>query len=468
MVLTKIFNFQTKTITEAAVILAVSSLISRILGLFRDRLLASTFGASSNLDVYFAAFRIPDFIYNILIAGGIVVALLPLFSEYFLRDKKEAWDFVNNVLNVFLFFLVLVSLGGVIFAPILLKIITPGFSPQQLSLVVLLTRILFLSPIFLGLSSIFSGILQHFNRFLVYSLAPIFYNLGIILGIIFLAPRSGILGVTLGVIIGAFLHFAIQIPSAINTGFSYRQIFNLKDQKIKRVFYLMIPRTLGVAAPQINLMVVTAIASLLPAGSLSIFTFANNLQQFPLGLIGIPMAVAAFPFLSRAWAARKREEFMEKFLSTFRKILFLVIPLSFLIFIFKNQIIHIIFVLRTAGKFSETATALTAASLGLFTLGIFATCLIPLIFRAFFAFQDTKTPTIIAVIAMLLNIVLSFGFVWLLSFPNVFQNSMVRFFSLQGVDNIAVIGLPLAFSIDSVLQFLLLTFFLFRKINIKN
>lgn len=128
--LTKIFNFQTKTITGAALILAASSLISRILGLFRDRLLASTFGASSNLDVYFAAFRIPDFIYNILIAGGIVVALLPLFSEYFLKDKKEAWDFVNNVLNVFLFFLVLISLGGAILAPILLKIITPWLQPS--------------------------------------------------------------------------------------------------------------------------------------------------------------------------------------------------------------------------------------------------------------------------------------------------------------------------------------------------
>jgi putative peptidoglycan lipid II flippase len=314
------------------------------------------------------------------------------------------------------------------------------------------------------LSSIFSGVLQYFNKFLAYSLAPVLYNLGIIVGIIFLAPASGILGVTLGVILGAFLHMAIQIPSAIGSGFCYKPTFNLKDPKIKKVFSLMIPRTLGVAAPQINLMVVTAIASGLPAGAISIFTFANNLQQFPLGLIGIPFAIAAFPALSQDWAAQKKDEFIEKFSLTFRKILYLIIPISFLIFILKNQIVEII--LRT-GRFGEDAAKMAAASLGLFALGIFATCLIPLIFRAFFALQDTKTPTIIAIIAVILNIFLSFGFVRLLSFPNFFQAFISNLFNLQGIGNIAVIGLPLAFSIDSILQFILLAVFLFRKINIK-
>ena len=460
----RFLNSQTKTISGAAGILAITALISRLLGLVRDRLLASTFGAGSDLDVYFAAFRIPDFIYNILIAGGVIVAFLPLFSEYFLKDKKEAWDFANNVLNVFLFFLVLISLGISVFAPILVKIITPGFSPQQISLASLLTRILLLSPILLGLSSIFSGVLQYFNKFLAYSLAPVLYNLGIIAGIVFLAPASGILGVTLGVILGAFLHMVIQIPSAIGSGFCYKPTFNLKDPKIKKVFSLMLPRTLGVAAPQINLMVVTAIASLLPAGAISIFTFANNLQQFPLGLIGIPFAIAAFPALSQDWAAQKKDEFIEKFSLTFRKILYLIIPISFLIFILKNQIVEII--LKT-GRFSEDAAKMAAASLGLFTLGIFATCLIPLIFRAFFALQDTKTPTIIAIVAVILNIFLSFGFVRLLSFPNFFQAFISNLFNLQGISNIAVVGLPLAFSIDSILQFVLLAVFLFRKINIK-
>jgi putative peptidoglycan lipid II flippase len=425
--------------------------------------LAGAFGASPNLDVYFASFRTPDFIYNILIAGGVVVALVPLFSEYFIKDKKEAWNFVNNTLNVFLFFLIFISVLISIFAPFIIRIITPGFTNEQIFLTVALTRLLFLSPIFLGLSSIFSGILQYFNRFLIYGLAPIFYNLGIIFGIIFLAPSLGILGVTIGVVLGAFLHFAIQIPSAIKSGFSYKPIFNLKDPKIKKVFSLMLPRTLGVAAPQINIMIVTAIASSLSAGAISIFTFANNRQQFPLGLIGIPFAMAAFPAFSQAWAAGEKKEFVSIFLSIFRKIIYIVVPLSALIFVLKSQIIEI--VLKT-GRFGGSAVALSAACLGLFSLGIFATCLIPLVFRAFFALRDTKTPTIIAVFAMILNIALCFFFVNILSYQNCFSDFAIKIFSLQGIDDISVIGLPLAFSLDSIFQLFLLIFFLFNKLNI--
>lgn len=461
-VLNGIFNSQAKTINSAALIIAVSSLLSRLLGLVRDRLLAGKFGAGPELDVYFAAFRIPDFIYNILIAGGIVVAFLPLFSEFFLKDRKKAWEFAGNLLSIFFFLLALISFLLFILTPFLVKFITPGFSPEQVSFAILLTRILLLSPILLGLSSIFSSVLQYFNRFLVYSLAPILYNLGIILGIVFLTPFLGIFGVALGVIFGAFLHLLIQIPTAIKCGFSFKPFFNLKDQAIKRVFSLMLPRTLGVAAPQINLMVVTIIASWLPSGALAIFSFANNLQQFPLGLIGIPFAVAAFPALSQAWASHNKEDFIKNFFLTFRKILYFIIPLSFLIFIFRNQIIEIVL---KSGRFDESSAQLASASLGLFSLGIFATSLIPLVFRAFFAFQDTKTPTIIALAAMLLNIVLSFGFVWLLSFDNFFQDFMIKFFSLEGIDNIAVLGLPLAFSIDSILQFILLMIFLKWKIS---
>jgi len=457
------FNSQTKTINRAALILASSALLSRLLGVVRDSLLYHTFGAGKTLDAYFAAFRVPDLIYNILIAGGVVVAFLPLFSEYFLKSKEEAWRFANNVLNVFLLFLVSISLIFAVFAPFLIKLITPGFDSQQLSLVVFLSRILFLSPILLGLSSLFSGVLQYFNKFLVYSLSPILYNFGIILGILFLAPVSGIWGVTAGVIFGALMHFLVQVPAAWGSGFRYLPILNFRDPGLKKVFYLMIPRTLGVAAPQINLMVVTAIASGLSVGALSIFTFSNNLQQFPLGLIGIPFAVAIFPALAKSSAALQKEEFVAKFWQTFKRILYLVLPLSFLIFILRSQIVNIIY---HYGKIGETsALRLISASLGLFSLGIFATCLIPLVLRAFFALKDTKTPTIIAIAAMVLNIFLSFGFVWLLSFANSFQIFIRNFFSLQGTGDIAVVGLSLAFSIDRILQLLFLIYFLRRKIN---
>ncbi len=458
-----LFNSQTKTINRAALILAISAMLSRLLGVVRDSLLYHTFGAGRELDAYFAAFRVPDLVYNILIAGGVVVAFLPLFSEYFLKSKEEAWKFANNVLNVFLIFLVSISLIFAVFAPFFVKLITPGFDSEQISLVVLLSRILFLSPILLGLSSLFSGVLQYFNKFLVYSLSPILYNFGIILGILFLAPYSGIWGVTAGVIFGALMHFLVQVPSAFGSGFRYLPVLNFKDPGLRKVFYLMLPRTLGVAAPQINLMVVTAIASILPAGALSIFTFSNNLQQFPLGLVGIPFAVAVFPALAKSSAAFRREEFAGKFWQTFKRIVYLVLPLSFLIFILRGEIVNIIY---RYGKIGETSSLqLISASLGLFSLGIFATCLIPLVLRAFFALKDTKTPTLIAVIAMFLNILLSVGFVWLLSFNNSFQIFIKSFLSLQGAGDITVVGLPLAFSIDSILQLLFLIYFLNRKIN---
>lgn len=460
--LNKIFNSETKTIGAAAGILAISALMSRFLGLIRDRLLAGKFGAGPELDIYFAAFRIPDFIYMVLIAGGVIVAFLPLFSEYFSRNEKASWQFTNNALNVFLLFLILISLLLFIFTPMVVKLVAPGFGPQQMALTILLTRLMFISPILFGLSSIFSGILQYFNRFLVYSLAPILYNLGIILGILFLTPLYGILGVALGVILGAFFHLAIQIPSAINCGFRYQPIFNLRDPEIKRVFTLMIPRTFSVAALQINLVVITAIASTLTAGSIAIFNFANNLQHFPIGIIGVSFAIAIFPTLSRVWAEGKKEEFIEKFSSVFRQVLYLIIPISFLIFILKTQIVEII--LRT-GQFIEAAVDLTAASLGLFSLSIFAITLVALISRAFFAFQDTKTPALIAIGVVVLNIILSFYFTWLLKFPNSFQIFISNSFLLQEIEDISVVGLPLAFSIAALFQFILLMIFLYKKIG---
>ncbi|MCP6718972.1 MAG: murein biosynthesis integral membrane protein MurJ, partial [Patescibacteria group bacterium] len=335
-------NHQTKNISKAALILAISASISRILGVVRNWLLASNFGAGSDLDIYFAAFKIPDFVYNILISGGISVAFLPLFSEYYSKDNKKAWEFVSNSLNIFVFLLVLLAIVLFIFTPLLVKLVAPGFTYDQIQKTIILTRVMLLSPIFFGLSSFFSGILQYFNRFLAYSLAPIFYNLGIIFGILFLAPQFGILGVALGVILGAFLHFAIQIPSAINTGFSYRPIFNIKDYRIKSIFLLMIPRMFGISAQQINSFVITAIASTLSIGSISIFNFANDIQYFPIGIVGVSFAIAAFPVLSKAWAENERNKFFREFSLVFRRVLYLIIPISVLIFILRSEIVQLL------------------------------------------------------------------------------------------------------------------------------
>jgi len=273
----RFFNSQTKTVTFAAGLLSISALASRALGLIRDGLLAGYFGASIETDIYFAAFRVPDFVYNFLIVGGISIAFLPLFSEYYSRNKKEAWLMASNILNIFLISLIALCSLFFLLTPQLIKFIAPGFREEERTLAISLTRLLFLSPIIFGISNIFSSILHYFNRFLVYSTAPILYNLGIIFGIIFLSPRFGILGVGMGVILGAFLHLVIQIPSAFTCGFRYYFRINFKHPALVSIIRLMIPRSFAVGAQQINLVVITAIASTLGEGSIAVFNFANNL-----------------------------------------------------------------------------------------------------------------------------------------------------------------------------------------------
>lgn len=461
----RFFNSQTKTVTFAAGLLSISALASRFLGLIRDGLLAGHFGASIETDIYFAAFRVPDFVYNFLIVGGLTIAFLPLFSEYYSKDKKKAWEMTNNLLNVFLFFLVLVSLILFIFTPWLMKFIAPGFSPESRALASTLTRLMFLSPILFGISNIFSSLLHYFNRFLVYSIAPILYNFGIIFGILFLVPSFGILGVGMGVILGAFLHLVIQIPSAITCGFKYRPLFNLKHPTLKEIVRLMIPRSFAVGAQQINLIVITAIASTLIAGSIAIFNFANNLYYIPVGIFGISFAIAAFPNLSRSWALDQKEEFFKSFSSVFRQILFLVIPASILLFLLRAQLVRVVLGSLGPGRFGWQDTRLTAACLGIFSVGIFASALIPFICRAFFSFKDTKTPTLIAVAGVSLNIFLSFYLTGILKSSSFLGNFIVRIFDLQGINDVSVTGLPLAFSIAVVFQFILLLVFLYRKVG---
>lgn len=469
--LNHILNSKTKTVTSAAFLLAISSLISKILGLIRDRLLAGRFGAGEELDIYFAAFRIPDFVYGILIAGGITVAFLPIFSEYFQKrikeSSKEEWpvgatEFTNNLLNCFLFLLVLVCLILAIFTPFIINFIIPGFSPANKAITIQLTRIMFLSPILFGLSSIFSGILQYFDRFLIYSLAPILYNLGIIFGIVFLVPLFGISGLAYGVILGAGLHFFIQLPAAKTSGFKYKLVFNFKYPGIKKVLKLMIPRTIGAAADNLNLIVITAIASTLTAGSIAIFNFSNNLQNFPIGIIGISFAISSFPVLSRYLANGQKKEFLENFSSSFRQIIFLIIPLSFLLFLLRAQIVRLIL---GTGEFGWRETRLTAASLGFFCFGIIASSLIPLVARAFFSFQNTKTPVIIGITSVILNIFFCSLFVSLLNYQNIFRDFLASLLKLQDIKNIEVIGLPLGFSLSVGLQLLLLLIFLYKRIG---
>jgi putative peptidoglycan lipid II flippase len=458
----KLFNSQTKTITMAAVLLFFSGLASKFLAFIRDRLLAGTFGAGEELDIYFAAFRIPDFIYGILILGGISAVFLPVFSEHFQKDKEKGWQLASNVLNCFLVLLIFVCSLLAVFTPFLIKFIVPGFEGESRELAIVLTRIMFLSPVLFGISSIFSGILHYFNRFLIYSLAPVLYNAGIIAGIIFFFPIFGLKGLAFGVILGALLHLLIQIPPAKAAGFKYGKIFDFKSPGLVKIFRLMVPRTIGTAAYHLNLIVITAVASTLAAGSITVFNLAHNLSYAPIGLVGTSFAIASFPVLSKNWAAGLKEKFSSNFFGTFRHILFLIIPASVLIFLLRAQIVRIIL---GTGKFSWDDTRLTAACLGVFCLGIFALSCIPFLSRVFYSLYNTRTPVKIGIFSVLLNIGLAFSLINVLSSANFFRSFLVNLLKLQGIGQIQVIALPLALSLAAIVQFFLLLFFLKREIK---
>jgi len=455
-----LLNIESRGIAVPAIILATASLASRLLGVLRDWLLANRFGASPDLDAYFAAFRIPDFIYNILVFGGIVVAFLPLFSDYYSKNQKDAWRFANNTLNIFAVLLILVSALLFMFTPQLVAIVAPGFDQPQLAKTAFLSRMMFLSPIIFGIASIFSGILQYFQRFLAYSLAALLYNAGIIAGILFLSPALGITGVAAGVVLGALFYLLVQVAPAIKCGFCYSPIFNLRESSLKQVFDLMLPRTFGIAANQINLIVPTIIGSTLVAGSITIFNLANNIYALPVGIIGVSWATASFAAFSKYFAQGQTEKLAQKFSDTYRQIGYLTVPAVFLLFVLRDPIVNFLY---HHGQFSKDAALLTSASLGIFCLGIYFSALMPVIFRLFFSVRDTVSPTITTVLAVAANIYMNYLFVGMLASQGFLTSLARKIFDLHQVVDVSVLGLALAYSAANALQFVMLWFLFYRK-----
>lgn len=450
------------SITSVALLLACAALVSRVLGLLRDRILASTFGAGEELDIYFAAFRVPDLVYHVVIAGAVSSAFIPVFISVYTKNRDEAWRLANNFLNVSIFALLTLTVFLMILAPQIVPLVAPGFSGEKLDEAVTSTRIMFLSPILLGISSILSGILHSFHRFFSYSIAPIFYNLGIIFGAVFLVKYFGVQGLAWGVVLGAFLHFLIQVPYVLTSGYSWKKVFDVSDLYLKKIFTLLLPRSLGLAAFQINLWVITAIASTLATGSIAVFHLANNLQYIPIGIIGISFATAAFPSLSESVSLNDEKKFMQNLSKVIRLTLFIVLPLSTIMFILRAHIVRIVL---GAGEFGWIDTRLTAAALGIFCLGVFAHSLVPILSRAFYATQNTKIPVLVNSFGMLANIVLSVFFVFFAFKISWFSYLISAFMDVKDIESKELLGLPLAFSIAGIVNFAGLFYMLSKRFD---
>jgi putative peptidoglycan lipid II flippase len=391
-----------RVLAQASLILTGAALASRILGWIRLLVIGSQFGASRELDAYFAAFRIPDAIFQLVVAGALSAALIPVFQGYRAREQdREAWRLASSVINLVVIGLSGFSLLMAIFAPLIVPLVTPGFDAPTTELTIRMTRIMLLSPVFIGMGAVVSGILNSYEQFAIPAIAPLLYNLAIIAAAIVLAPLLGVEGLAVGVAIGSLAHLAIQLPSLARVGQRYDLTVSLAHPGVRRVAWLMGPRTLGLAAGQINFLVSTLLASSLPEGSVTAYNYAFQLMQVPVGVVGVSVAVALFPRLSRDAALGRLREVRNQLAQALRILLFVAAPLTAIMIVLREPLTAVFF---QYGLFSAQSTSRTAEALLFFTLGLAAHTVVHVLARTFYALQNTRTPVLWAIVAVVLNV----------------------------------------------------------------
>ncbi len=455
----RIFGKEYGNINQAALLLGSATLLSQILALFRDRSMAHFIGPGAQLDTYYAAFRIPDLIFISIASLASITVLIPFLSAKIRGEEvtDEARKFLNDTFTVFLITMVFVSLVAFLLMPYLTSFIAPGFTLEMKDKVIELSRIMLLSPILMGLSNLFGTVPQLFRKFFIYSLSPLFYNFGIIAGVLFLYPFFGISGLAWGVVLGALLHFSIQAFASKLCGFTPHLSRSINWGDMKRVIFTSLPRTLGLSFNNIALIGIIAFASFFKAGSISIFNLSFNLQSVPLNIIGISYAVAAFPILTKSISAGRMDDFKNHLKSASRAIVFWSLPATFLFIVLRAQIVRVIL---GSGSFSWEHTRLVAASLAIFSVSVLAQGMTALLSRAYYAKGDTMRPLTINFICSLLIIFLAYLFIQ--AFENIiffryFIESILKVSDIPGTE---ILMLPLAYSVGTILNFILHLFFI--------
>lgn len=381
---------QTDILSAAAVIM-VTYALSHLIGLFKTRLLISYFfGHTAHLlDVYYAAFVIPDTVFQLLVVGSLSAAFIPVFSRYLIRQESQAWEIAASVLNLVLLVFTLIAILVFIFSGPLSRLIAPGFGSDQILTLSHLMRLMLVAQLFFCISGFLTATIQSHQRFLLPALAPIIYNLGIIFGTVFLSSPLGIYGPALGTVIGAILHMTIQIPLALRLGFQPRFTLSLSHAGVREIMRLMPPRALALGVDQIEQLITVILASLLAAGSLSVFNVARLLYVIPSSLFGVAIGQAAFPTLSRQSTAADTHRFNRTLIDSLLQITFLALPLSILFIVLRIPIVRLVF---GAKSFPWTATLLTGKVLAILSLSAAFAAIHQLLSRAFYALHDTRTP----------------------------------------------------------------------------
>lgn len=452
-------------ILSAALVLMATVIFSQVLGLFRQRLLAGIFGASDTLGVYLVSSKLPDFLFQLIIAGALSSAFIPVFAEFLHRGREsEANKMASTLMLMGFVFFGIVSLVLFIFAPIFLQLFNlgSGYPQHQMELMTNLMRIIIFGQMLFLVATFFSAILQSHNHFFIPGIAAALYNLGIIVGILLFSDRIGIYAPAVGVIFGALAYTLFQVPLIRRVHFSFRPTLSLETAGVKEVIKLIWPRTLSLFIFQIGTIITVSLISFLPSAGRNyvILDFAQTLAFAPIVLFGQSIAQAAFPVLSRE--KDRLDVFRTTFLTSFNQMLFLVLPVSVLFIVLRIPIVRLIF---GAARFDWEATVLTGRTLAFFAFAIFAQALIYLVSRAFYALHDTKSPLIVGAFSTVIMLLLSFFFVayWNTNLINVAE-SLERF----KVVPIGVEGIAFATSIGGFINLSVLLFILNRRIKIFN
>lgn len=431
------------TILSAATIISSTYFLSAVLGLLRDRMMAERF-APHLLGIYWAADRIPSLIFNLVVVGALSSSFIPVFTRCLSRQgPKHSEEFASVIVNLTILVFSFFSLMAVIFSGPLSKIMAPdGTSINDTRLLANLLSLLFLAQFFLLLSNFVTSILQSHQRFLLPALSPLIYNCGVVLGIFLLSGKYGIFAAAYGTIIGSLLHLLIQLPLIPALGLRYRFSFNFRLSGVAEVWRLMGPRVIGIAAAQISSLVDTILAASISFSSVTYFTFAQHLQNLPVSLFGAAIAQAALPILSVEAERGDRSSFRKQFLTAASQMTFLLVPASVIILVLRLPAVRLAF---GASLFDWTSTVVTGYVLAFFAISILAQASVYLLARCFYALHDTATPVKISLVTVVCNIA--------------FSLVLVRFFHFE------VWSLGLSFSVSTIINAFLLSYYLGRKVG---
>ena len=392
-----------RTLARAGMIVAGAFFLSRILGWVRLVVITNEFGASAQLDAYFAAFRVPDTIFQLVAAGAFGSSIVPVLAGIFAKGEDDrGWRVVSTLINVMLIVLATLATIIAILAPQIVPLITPGFDAVGTELTIRLTRILLVSPVLLALAAVASSSLNVRGRFAASAVAPSLYNISIIVGAIVLGPALGVEGLAVGVIIGSLLHLGVQIRPLIRERFHFSLRIDLSDPAVRQILLLMIPRAIGLGANQIVFMVATMLASGVGQGSVTDYNVAMTLLQIPLGTISFPMSLVLMPTLSRAMATGSTREWAQLLMRSMRLITWIMLFITALGIVLRRQGVTLLF----GSGLDDRALAQTADTLAFMLIGLTGHSLVIILARAFYSGKDTRTPVFTAFVDLTVAITL--------------------------------------------------------------